>query len=133
MDHGVIPDLIRKLKAKPESLEVFGDGTQTKPYIWIDDLVEGVMTLIEKTHAPYNTYLVGVDSNVTVNEIAQIVMDEVGVHAPIHYGGRYSGWKGDVKQYKYDVSQLRLMGWSPKYTAVEAVRKAVQMNLAEKR
>ncbi len=132
MDHGVIPDLIRKLKAKPESLEVFGDGSQTKPYIWIDDLVEGVMTLIKKTNEPYNTYLVGVDSNVTVNEIAQIVMDEMGIHVPIHYGGIYSGWKGDVKQYRYDVSQLRLMGWTPKFTSEEAVRKAVQMNLAEK-
>lgn len=129
MDHGVIPDLIKKLKTKPESLEVFGDGTQTKPFIWIDDLVDGVMTLIEKTDAPYNTYLVGVDSNVTVNEIAQIVMDEVGVHVPIHYGGRYSGWKGDVKKYQYDVSRLRLLGWTPKYTAEEAVRKAIRENL----
>lgn len=129
MNHGVIPDLIRKLKATPESLEVFGDGTQTKPYIWIDDLIEGVMTLIEKTHAPYNTYLVGVDSNVTVNKIAQIVMDEVGVHVPIHYVGRYSGWKGDVKQYSYDVSQLRLMGWTPQYSAEEAIRKAINMNI----
>lgn len=132
MAHGVIPDLIRRLKRHPETLEVYGDGTQTKPYIWIDDLVEGVMTILEKTNEPYNTYLVGVDSNVTVDQIAQIVMDEVGVHVPIHYGGRYSGWKGDVRQYRYDVSQLRLMGWTPKFTSEEAVRKAVQMNIAEK-
>ena len=129
MKHGVIHDLIRKLKDHPSSLEVFGDGTQTKPYIWIDDLVEGVMTILEKTNEPYNTYLVGVDSNVTVDQIAQIAMDEVGVHVPIHYGGKYSGWKGDVRQYRYDVSQLRLMGWTPKYTAEQAVRKAVQLNM----
>ena len=129
MAHGVIPDLIKRLKGHPETLEVYGDGTQTKPYIWIDDLVEGVMTILEKTNEPYNTYLVGVDSNVTVDQIAQIVMDEVGVHVPIHYGGKYSGWKGDVRQYRYDVSQLRLMGWTPKYTAEQAVRKAVQLNM----
>lgn len=129
MKHGVIHDLIRKLKDHPSSLEVFGDGTQTKPYIWIDDLVEGVMTILEKTNEPYNTYLVGVDSNVTVDQIAQIAMDEVGVHVPIHYGGKYSGWKGDVRQYRYDVSQLRLIGWTPKYTAEQAVRKAVQLNM----
>lgn len=132
MAHGVIPDLIKRLKSHPEKLEVYGDGTQTKPYIWIDDLVEGVMTILEKTNEPYNTYLVGVDSNVTVDQIAQIIMNEVGVHVPIHYGGRYSGWKGDVRQYRYDVSQLRLMGWTPKFTSEEAVRKAVQLNLAEK-
>ena len=131
MAHGVIPDLIKRLKGRPETLEVYGDGTQTKPYIWIDDLVEGVMTILDKTNEPYNTYLVGVDSNVTVDQIAQIVMDEVGVHVPIpiHYGGKYSGWKGDVRQYRYDLSQLRLMGWTPKYTAEQAVRKAVQLNM----
>lgn len=128
MKHGVIHDLIRKLKEHPSSLEVFGDGTHTKPY-WIDDLVEGVMTILNKTNEPYNTYLVGVDSNVTVDQIIQIVMDEVGVHVPIHYGGKYSGWKGDVRQYRYDVSQLRLMGWTPKYSAEQAIRKAVQVNM----
>lgn len=129
MAHGVIPDLIKRLKGHPETLEVYGDGTQTKPYIWIDDLVEGVMTILDKTNEPYNTYLVGVDSNVTVNQIAQIVMDEVGVHVPIHYGGKYSGWKGDVRQYRYDVSQLRLMGWNPQYNSLEAVRKAVKTTI----
>lgn len=129
MDHGVIPDLIKKLKTKPASLEVFVDSTQTKPYIWIDDLVEGVMTLLEKTNEQYNTYLVGVDSNVTVDQLAQIVMDEVSVHVPIHYGGRYSGWKGDVKKYQYDVFRLCLLGWTPKYTAEEAVKKAIRENL----
>lgn len=129
MTHGVIPDLIRKLKQHPAELEVFGDGTQTKPYIYIDDLVEGVMALLEKTNEDYNAYLVGVDSSLTVDQIAQIVMDEVGVQVPIHYGGRYSGWKGDVRKYQYDVSRLRLMGWTPKYNAEEAVRKAIKENL----
>lgn len=130
MTHGVIPDLIKKLKRNPSELEVFGDGTQLKPYIYIDDLVEGVMTLLNKTKDDYNAYLVGVDSSLTVDQIAQIVMDEVGVHVPIHYGGRYSGWKGDVRKYQYDVSRLRLMGWTPKYNAEEAVRKAIRENLS---
>ena len=129
MQHGVIPDLIKKLKVHPNSLEVFGDGTQLKPYIYIDDLVDGVMTLLDKTNDDYNAYLVGVDSSLTVDQIVQIVMDEVGVHVPIHYGGRYSGWKGDVRKYQYDVSRLRLIGWTPKYNAEEAVRRAVRENL----
>lgn len=129
MQHGVIPDLIKKLKVHPDSLEVFGDGTQLKPYIYIDDLVDGVMTLLDKTNDHYNAYLVGVDSSLTVDQIVALVMDELNIHAPIHYGGRYSGWKGDVKRYQYDVSQLRLMGWTPKYTAEQAVRKAIQENL----
>lgn len=86
------------------------------------------MTLLEKTNEPYNAYLVGVDSNVSVERIAQIVMEEVGIHLPIKYTGDYKGSKGDVHKYSYDVSQLRLMGWTPKYTAEEAIRKAIQLN-----
>ena len=129
MTQGVIPDLIRKLRQHPAELEVFGDGTQTKPFIWIDDLVDGVMWMLNHTDEDYNAYLVGVDSNVTVAQIAKIVMEEVGIQVPIHYGGKYKGWKGDVHKYSYDVSRLRLMGWAPKYTAEQAVRKAIVENL----
>lgn len=128
MKVGVIPDLIRKLKLHPKELEVYGDGTQTKPFVWIDDLVEGVMFLLKNTNEPYNAYLVGVDSNCTVERIAQIVMEEVGVQAPIKYTGDYKGCKGDVHKYSYDVTRLRMFGWVPKYTAEEAIRKAVQAN-----
>ncbi len=129
MTHGVIPDLIRKLKAHPSELEVFGDGTQTKPYIYIDDLVDGVMCFINNTNEAYNAYLIGVDSVVTVAQIAEIVMEEVGIKIPIHYGGEYSGWRGDVHKYSYDVTRLRMLGWLPKFTAEQAVRRAVRMNL----
>ncbi len=129
MTVGVIPDLIKKIKQHPTELEVYGDGTQTKPFIWIDDLVEGVMTLLEKTNEPYNAYLVGVDSNVTVERIAQIVMEEVGIQVPIKYTGAYKGSKGDVHKYSYDVTKLRMFGWVPKYTAEEAIRKAVHQNI----
>lgn len=129
MYRGVIPDLIRKIKMHPKELEVYGDGTQCKPYIWIDDLVDGVMTFLEKTNEDYNAYLIGVDSNVTVSRIAQIVMDEVGIQAPIKYQEDYNGNKGDVLKYSYDITRLRMLGWTPKYTAEEAIRKAVQMNM----
>ena len=129
MRRGVIPDLIRKVQKNPSQLDVFGDGTQSKPYIWIDDLIEGVMWMLDHTNENYNAYLVGVDSNVTVERIAQIVMEEMGVNLPIRYGGLYLGWKGDVHKYSYDVSRLRLIGWTPKYSAEEAIRKAVKMNI----
>jgi len=129
MYRGVVPDLIRKIKMHPEQLEVFGDGTQCKPYIWIDDLVEGVMCMLEKTDNRYNSFLIGVDTNVTVERIAKIVMEETGVVVPIKYRDDYTGNKGDVNIYSYDVTPLRMLGWTPKYTAEEAIRKAVRVNM----
>lgn len=128
MTHGVIPDLIRKLKKRPNKLEVYGDGTQSKPYIYIDDLLNGVMCLLEKTNSMYNAYLIGVDTNISVEEIAHIVMDELDIIVPINYEVEYNGWKGDVSHYSYDVTSLRMLGWTPKYTAEEAIRIAVRLN-----
>ena len=128
MTHGVIPDLIRKLKQRPNKLEVYGDGSQSKPYIFIDDLLNGVMCLLEKTNSMYNAYLVGVDSNMTVEQIAHIVMDELGIFVPISYEVEYNGWKGDVSKYSYDVTSLRMLGWTPKYSAEEAIKMAVKLN-----
>ena len=129
MSRGVIADLINKVNLHPTELEVYGDGTQTKPFIYIDDLVDGVMCMLEKTNDHYNDFLIGVDSNVTVEQIASIVMDEMGVHIPIRYKNDYNGNKGDVFKYSYDVTPLRMLGWTPKYTSEQAIRKAVKENL----
>ena len=129
MTHGVIPDLIRKLKKYPSRLEVYGDGTQTKPYIYIDDLLDGVMCLIDKADDRYNAYLVGTDSNMTMEQIAKLVMEELNISTPIEYEKEYIGWKGDVSEYRYDVTRLRMFGWTPNYSAEDAIRKAVKENI----
>lgn len=129
MTHGVIPDFIRKLKQNPHHLDIYGDGKQSKPYIYIDDLIEGVNCFLKNDKDNYNVCLVGVDSNVTVKRIADIVMDEMGIHIPVQYEVDYCGWKGDVRIYSYDVTPLRMLGWMPKLTAEEAVRMAVKTNM----
>lgn len=128
MTHGVIPDLIKKLKKRPDALDVYGDGKQTKPYIYIDDLLNAVFYMLEKSQAQYNTFLVGVDTSLTVSRIAQIAMEEVGIKVPIKYKDDYGGCKGDVKHYMYDVTSLRMLGWTPQHTAEEAVRRAIREN-----
>lgn len=129
MTHGVIPDLIRKLKQHPERLEVYGDGTQSKPYIYIDDLIEGIICILNKSNNDYNDFLIGVDSNITVRQIAESVIEEMGVHIPIEYEVDYTGWKGDVTKYTYDISKIKMLGWVPHYSSIEAVRLAIKQNI----
>lgn len=128
MTHGVIPDFIKKLKSNPKELSVYGDGNQTKPYIYIDDLLDGIMCILKKATEQYSAYLVGVDSTVTVAQIAHIVEEELGIHIPIVPMKEHSGLKCDVSSYRYDVSRLCQLGWKPRYSAEKAVNKAVQFN-----
>lgn len=71
---------------------------------------------------------VAAPEHVEGEQIAKIVMDEIGVHVPIKYTGDYKGRKGDVHKYSFDVTKLRMFGWGPQYKAEEAIRKAVQLN-----
>src|SRR5260370_341861 len=54
--HGVIYDFLRKLAADRGKLEVLGDGKQSKPYVYVGDLVDAIVTAWDKADAPFAVY-----------------------------------------------------------------------------
>lgn len=133
LTHGVIFDFIKKLKKNPHELEILGDGTQCKPYIYVHDLVEAIIQLT-KAFAPGEfVYNLSVNSEgTTVTKIAEIVVDELGLSDVIFsYTGGDRGWKGDVPRFKYDISKVLATGWLPRHTSDEAVRQTVRDVLAK--
>ena len=123
--HGVIRDFIRKLKKNPKELEVLGNGEQIKPYLYVKDLVEAILFVIENTNDKINFYNLGVDSRTKVKEIAQMVIQEMGLNANIKYTGGDRGWIGDVPEFNYNLDKIHNLGWSAKNTSNEAVKKAI--------
>ncbi|MBX5329172.1 NAD-dependent epimerase/dehydratase family protein [Candidatus Bathyarchaeota archaeon A05DMB-5] len=128
--HGVIYDFIKKLRNNPKQLEILGDGTQTKSYLYITDCIDALLLGLERARKPIEVFNVGSEDQVNVKTIAKIVVEEMklknvkfkvtgGVE-----GGR--GWKGDVKNMLLDVSRLKSLGWKPKLTSEEAVRQATK-------
>ena len=123
--HGVIYDFVQKLKDSPDELEVLGDGSQSKSYLYIDDCITGIMNGIERGNR-VDIYNIGSWDRTNVLEIAETVKDEMGLNETrIRLtggidGGR--GWKGDVKVMQLDMNELRSVGWTPKYGSAEAVR-----------
>ena len=124
-NHGVTYDFVHKLLKNPDELEVLGDGSQSKSYLYVDDCVTGIMKGIERGKV-VDIYNVGTDSMTNVLEIAETVKDVMGLtDAKIKLtggvdGGR--GWKGDVKIMQLDLNELLSIGWVPKYESAEAVR-----------
>jgi UDP-glucose 4-epimerase len=126
--HGVIYDFAQKLKKNPRELEILGDGTQTKSYLHITDCIEAIQLGLTKSSKQVEIYNVGSEDQINVKDIAQIVIEEMklkkvklkltgGVD-----GGR--GWKGDVKNMLLDVRKITAIGWKPKLSSEEAIRKA---------
>ena len=129
--HGVIYDFVRKLRKDPTTLEVLGDGKQHKPYIYVKDLVSGILFCWENSNGTLNVYNLGVDSETTVTEIAEIVVHEMGLKdVKLVYTGGDRGWKGDVPFFAYDLGKVHALGWSASRTSNEAVQHSVMMFLA---
>ena len=128
LTHGAVFDFIRKLRKNPAELEILGNGTQCKPYIYVLDLVEAIMKLTQEFNQGeivYNISVIG--EGTTVTHIAEIVVEELGLqNVKFNYTGGDRGWKGDVPRFSYDISKVLATGWRPKHTSDEAVRQTVK-------
>jgi UDP-glucose 4-epimerase len=124
--HGVILDFIRRLKLEPKQLDVLGDGTQQKIYLHVDDLIEAMLFINDKTGEGLNYYNIGaMDDGVLVKEIAEQTIKRVAPNAVITYQNIDRGWVGDVPRFYYSVVKLKKLGWSPSSSSSEAVAKAI--------
>ena len=128
LTHGVVYDFVKKLRNNPKELEILGNGTQCKPYIYVTDLVNAIVKLTEQFEPGVEIFNISVMSEGTsVTHIAEIVVDVLGLSdVEFKYTGGDRGWKGDVPRFKYDISKVLATGWKPEYTSDEAVRKAAQ-------
>ena len=135
--HGVIYDFIQKLNKNPTQLEILGDGTQSKSYLYVSDCIEAMLLGLEKSTEQVEIYNVGSEDQVDVKTIAQIIIKEMDLkNVKLTFtggvdGGR--GWKGDVKNMLLDISKLKSLGWKPKLNSEQAIREATRQLLNELR
>jgi len=129
--HGVIYDFIVKLCKNTKQLEILGDGSQKRSYIYIDDAVEATLIAYNMTtEKRFEVYNVGSGDYITVKEVADIVVGTLGlkdvkyVYKPVEHG---VGWRGDVKNIALSIDRIRSLGFKPHLNSTEAVRKTVLM------
>jgi UDP-glucose 4-epimerase len=132
--HGVMLDFVRKLKETPENLVVLGDGTQQKSYLHVEELIDAMFFIREKSRKKHNYFNIGADDEgVTVQFIAEQVVKTVAPGASISYGQGNKGWVGDVPKFSYSVDKLLKMGWKPKMGSAQAVARAVKQIAEQER
>ncbi|HEX2785681.1 MAG TPA: NAD-dependent epimerase/dehydratase family protein [Ilumatobacteraceae bacterium] len=122
--HGVGFDFIRRLRRKPEVLEILGDGCQSKSYIHVDDVVEAVLAMRASRQKPFEAFNVATGDYITVTEIALLalqVLDLTEDTTELRYSGGDRGWKGDVPIVRLSTDRVRARGWSCKRNSEEAL------------
>jgi UDP-glucose 4-epimerase len=130
--HGVGFDFIRKLKKEPHKLQILGDGSQSKSYIHVSDVIDAMRFVIEKQNQNVNVFNVATDDYIIVNEIAEIVTEEMKLSKVVfeHTGGS-RGWKGDVPVVRFNIEKIHTLGWKSKYNSKQAIRLSIQELLKE--
>jgi len=133
--HGVIYDLLHKLRKDATVLEVLGDGNQTKPYVYVDDLVDGLLFCLQNSHETVNLFNLAPSSVTSVKTIVKMILEATGnVHTNVQYTGGVKGgggWPGDVTKVQLDSRKANKLGWIPKFTSDEAAAKTVNAVMKE--
>ena len=127
----VIPDFIEKLRDDSETLTILGNGLQEKSYMHIEDCLDAMLYVREHATGPMATYNLGTRTTTSVNRIADIVAEELGVTPEYSYTGGERGWSGDVPKMRLSIEKLAALGWEPSLQSEKAVQKATEQLAAE--
>jgi UDP-glucose 4-epimerase len=125
--HGVTFDFYHKLKKDSTRLEIIGDGTQRKSYMYIGDCIEGIMTAYKNAKENVNIFNLGWEEYMNVSNVADIITDELGLKdVKYEYTGGSRGWVGDSPLVHLSIEKLKALGWQPKVSSEEGIRRTVR-------
>jgi UDP-glucose 4-epimerase len=124
--HGVGLDFARRLMADGSRLSILGDGTQSKSYIHVDDVVSALLFVETHGQKPFDAFNVATGDYITVTEIADLAAECLGLEGVAHdYTSGDRGWKGDVPVVRLNTDRIRALGWRCQRSAMEAMRAAI--------
>ncbi len=128
---GVVWDFVHKLQKDPKELEILGNGKQSKEYLYVKDCVEGMMTGWRKTKGPVEAFNLGQPRQTLVDEVADLVIDEMKLDGvKRRYTGGERGWIGDNKLVELSLEKMKKLGWTPKVSSEDAIRKTARWTLS---
>jgi UDP-glucose 4-epimerase len=130
MTHGVIHDLVNKLKNENTFLDILGDGTQIKTYLHVEDLVQ-IMIKLSENPASLTLNVGPEDSGVRVAEIAKLILKVTGSNAELRFEDKAYGWLGDVVNSVMDVSKLKSLSGVQLRSSSLAVEDAIRSKVEE--
>ena len=115
---GVISRFIEKARAG-QSPVIFGDGTQTRDFISVHDIVDIIQLLLETEDANGHVFNAGTGTSITVSELANMVLETFDVDVPVRYMPERPG---DIKYSCSDISKAqKILGFEPKVSVREGL------------
>jgi UDP-glucose 4-epimerase len=132
--HGVGFDFVRRLRRKPEVLEILGDGRQSKSYVYVEDVVNAILMMRSTREKQFEAFNVATGDYITVTEIALLALQVLGLTedaTELRYAGGDRGWKGDVPIVRLSTDRIRARGWTCGHTSKEALIRSMSAMVSD--
>jgi nucleoside-diphosphate-sugar epimerase len=100
------------------SIEIWGDGTQTRSFLYIDDCVDGVLALMESDCT--EVLNIGSEEMVTINRLAELIAEHAGKNISLDH---IDGPIGVMGRNSENTLVTKSIGWSPKVSLSEGLAK----------
>lgn len=117
----VMFDLLEKIRKNPNEIKVYGDGTQIRDFIYIDDLIKAILQIVKKTPGNGEVYNVASGKSYSISEVVQTLCDYCGVKPIIKYTDKVR--PGDAEKWIVDVTKLAGFGFTATTTLEEGAKK----------
>ena len=127
LENWVVPIFLGKA-LKNEPITVFGQGNQTRCFTYVDDIIDGIITVVGKGSRG-EAYNIGNYQPTTILELAQAVKEVTDSKSEIIKLGFGSNTRLREREIEYripDISKMKALGWKPKIMIKEGIKKILE-------
>lgn len=124
--HGIIIDVLKKLRQNSKSIELFSDGSPKKSSLAVSDGIEAMLQIINRSQDKINIYNIGHSKIMKISEIVDSILQSLDkTSVKKKWLGKKSSWKGDNEFVLLSIDKLKKIGWEPKKTIKQAIAETV--------
>ena len=125
--HGHVFDFYRSLRQNPNELRVLGNGLQRKSYLYVQDCVDAILTVMEQSQGgKARIFNLGTDEYCEVNHSIGWITSHLGLRPTLTYTGGDRGWIGDSPFIFLDTAKVRSIGWKPRLSIQQGIIRTLE-------
>lgn len=114
------------LNGKETSFTVFGDGQQTRDFVFVEDVIDALLLISDSQAALGNVYNVGTGEATSLNQVLAIYRDFLDTEISVEYT---AGREGDIPRSYADVDRLKGLGFEPKFDVKTGIQAYLKQTL----